>query len=601
MVENDQAARNNAGGTAVGDPLIGKILNGRFRVLEKLGAGGMGTVYKAIQAPLDRVVALKVLNQNYDSKRDPGFQRRFFLEASVTSKLKHPNTITVIDYGKTDDSIYYIAMEYVDGVTLAQVLTQEGSLSWNRVLHIGQQVARSLREAHKSGIIHRDLKPANVMVCNEETDHDLVKVLDFGLVKSFLPDSVATEGADITQAGVFLGSPQYMAPEQARNLADPRSDIYSLGVVLYQMLIGRPPFYAEQSIDVIVKHMKEPPQPFGAARPELDIPAEVEALVMKCLAKKPDDRYQSMDELLEAIRGAALGTGGSGAFSGSRTPPPLSQTTTSGAHRLPTSGPGKAPSGPKSQPGTSGPHNRPSQSGVRPHVSQSGVQRGAGSGAFRQPAASGAYRQPATSGSYREPADARPSQVLADMDITVDDTANTDAEIPVVRDSRGRGMKPLWLGVGAMSLLAIAGLGFLLLRPAPTPVVTQQPVVRQQPVVTPKPAPVVTPEPEEPELAALPETVKVRVDSEPSGAQVVMGTRNMGVTPLDFELPASAEGEARAELTVSLDGYVPQTVTAVGRGPEIALSAHLKKKPAVAPPPNVKPQKKPNGYKDDPY
>jgi len=166
MVEHDQSARNNAG-VIPGDPLIGKVLNGRFRVLEKLGSGGMGTVYKAVQTPLDRLVALKVLNNNYDSKRDPGFQRRFFLEASVTSKLKHPNTITVIDYGKTDDGIYFIAMEYVEGITLAQVLTQVGTLPWNRALHICQQIARSLREAHKAGIIHRDLKPANVMICAE--------------------------------------------------------------------------------------------------------------------------------------------------------------------------------------------------------------------------------------------------------------------------------------------------------------------------------------------------------------------------------------------------------------------------------------------------
>src|SRR3954471_6627813 len=251
MVESDQAARGNAGSGGGGDPLLGKVLNGRFRVLEKLGAGGMGTVYKAIQAPLDRIVALKVLNNNYDSKRDPGFQRRFFLEASVTSKLKHPNTITVIDYGKTDDNIYYIAMEFVEGITLAQVVATEGAIEWSRCLNIAQQVCRSLREAHKAGIIHRDLKPANVMICNEETDHDLVKVLDLGLVKSFQPDSPhakAAAAAELTQAGVFLGSPQYMAPEQARNLADPRSDIYSLGVVMYQMMMGRPPFMAEQSI-----------------------------------------------------------------------------------------------------------------------------------------------------------------------------------------------------------------------------------------------------------------------------------------------------------------------------------------------------------------
>ena len=256
----------------VGDPLIGRVLNERFRILETLGSGGMGRVYKAVQAPLDRLVALKVLNASYAGSTDPGFQKRFFLEASVTSKLRHPNTITVIDYGKTDDGIFYIAMEYLEGKTLAQVLAQLGPQPWGRALSIGMQIARSLREAHKVGLIHRDLKPANVMVINqEEADTDLIKVLDFGLVKSFTPDAAVKTPSDteLTQNGVILGSPQYMAPEQARNISDPRSDVYSLGVLLYQTLLGRPPFQAAQSIDVIIKHLNELPPPFasGVARP----------------------------------------------------------------------------------------------------------------------------------------------------------------------------------------------------------------------------------------------------------------------------------------------------------------------------------------------
>ncbi|MCY1020347.1 serine/threonine protein kinase [Pyxidicoccus sp. MSG2] len=300
------------------DPLLGRVLNERFRILETLGAGGMGRVYKAIQAPLDRLVALKVLNPQYGEGKDPGFQKRFFLEASVTAKLRHPNTVTVIDYGKTDDGIYYIAMEYLEGLTLSQLLTQVGPLPWARALNITQQVARSLREAHKVGLIHRDLKPANVMVLNQETDHDVVKVLDFGLVKSFIGDAALQQDTSLTQAGIILGSPQYMAPEQARNVADPRSDVYSMGVVLYQMLMGRPPFLASQSIDVIVKHINEPPPAFGSIWPSHGVPAEVEALVMKCLAKVPAERYQSMDEVMDAMRRVASSIGVSGVFSGSR-------------------------------------------------------------------------------------------------------------------------------------------------------------------------------------------------------------------------------------------------------------------------------------------
>ncbi|TSC25078.1 serine/threonine-protein kinase [Corallococcus sp. Z5C101001] len=313
MIESD-APRKGAP-TDVADPLLGRILNERFRILETLGAGGMGRVYKAMQAPLDRLVALKVLNPQYSGEgKDPGFQKRFFLEASVTAKLRHPNTVTVIDYGKTEDGIYYIAMEYLEGLTLSQLLTQEGPLPWERALAIAQQVARSLREAHKVGLIHRDLKPANVMVLNQETDHDVVKVLDFGLVKSFLGDASMKEDTTLTQAGVILGSPQYMAPEQARNIADPRSDVYSLGVVLYQTLMGRPPFQAAQSIDVIVKHINDPPPPFHTVWPDHNVPAEVEALVMKCLAKRPVDRYASMDAVLQGMRAAASASGVSGVF-----------------------------------------------------------------------------------------------------------------------------------------------------------------------------------------------------------------------------------------------------------------------------------------------
>jgi eukaryotic-like serine/threonine-protein kinase len=313
MIKSDSPAVGTLEAPGV-DPLIGRTLNGRFRITEPLGMGGMGKVYRAIQTPLDRVVALKVLNPNFPSSKDPGFQQRFLREASLTSKLRHPNTVTVIDYGQTEDNIYFIAMEYMEGRTLAQVLSQTGPLPWSRVISIGQQVCRSLREAHGMGIVHRDLKPANIMLLNE-SDQDLVKVLDFGLVKSIAP---VTEGAlspEITQSGTFLGSPQYMAPEQARNVTDARSDVYSLGVMIYQMLMGRPPFIARDHLELIFSHCKEAPPPFNSLRPYIPVPAEIEAVVMRCLEKDPARRYQTMDELLEAMRTANMSAGGhSGIF-----------------------------------------------------------------------------------------------------------------------------------------------------------------------------------------------------------------------------------------------------------------------------------------------
>src|SRR4030088_415235 len=269
------------------DPLLGRTVNDRYRIVEAIGHGGMGKVYKALQSPLDRVVALKVLGPGHD--RDPNFYKRFFLEASVTAKLTHPNTITLYDYGRTDDGIFFIAMEYLDGRTLSQAMQADGPLVQDRVIHIAQQICRSLREAHALGIIHRDLKPANVMLLRQHDDHDFVKVLDFGLVKFFSGESPE---ADITNAGTFMGSPHYIAPEQARNQnPDQRCDIYSLGVLLYHMLTGKVPFTAQTPVDIILKHLHEAAVPPRRLRPELQIAEALEGIVLKCLAKAREERF----------------------------------------------------------------------------------------------------------------------------------------------------------------------------------------------------------------------------------------------------------------------------------------------------------------------
>src|SRR5438874_2772166 len=280
------------------DPLLGRVINDRYKIIEQIGHGGMGRVYKALQAPLDRLVALKVLGAGHD--RDPNFYKRFFLEASVTAKLTHPNTITLYDYGRTEDGIFFIAMEYLNGRTLSAAMQQDGPLAQERVIHIAQQICRSLREAHSLRIIHRDLKPANVMLLRQHDDHDFVKVLDFGLVKFFQGD---TSDGDITNAGTFMGSPHYIAPEQARNQApDQRCDIYSLGVLAYHMLTGSVPFTAPNPVDIILKHLHDVPPKPREQRPDLNIDAELEAIVLRCMAKDRADRFQSMDDLLIELR-----------------------------------------------------------------------------------------------------------------------------------------------------------------------------------------------------------------------------------------------------------------------------------------------------------
>lgn len=272
----------------------------------------MGRIYRAVQRPVDRPVALKVLNPRFDGTKDPNFEERFFYEALTTAKLKHPNTVTLYDYGRSEGGLYYMALELIEGLTLQQTLVKGGPLAWPRALSIAAQIARSLREAHGLGLVHRDLKPANIMLLPEGLMGDRVKVLDFGLVKAVagLTEAARDEGAgDRTEAGVVLGSPLYMAPEQARKAVDPRSDLYSLGAVLFAAIAGRPPFLGKNAFDLMLKHMHERPPDLSELA---EIPEVVHRLVMKCLEKEPEARFQSADALLAAIHQvvSSLGFGG---------------------------------------------------------------------------------------------------------------------------------------------------------------------------------------------------------------------------------------------------------------------------------------------------
>lgn len=287
------------------DPLIGRELNGKFSLTELIAKGGMGAVYKAKQAPLGRLCAVKVLTPKADQPESfsANFHKRFFLEASTAARLTHPNTVTIYDYGKTTDGVYFMAMEYLEGATLAKAIKRDGPFSEERAIHIGLQICRSLREAHAMGVIHRDIKPANVYLIEHGDEVDFVKVLDFGLVKDIEPDANTEE---LTQAGLFMGSPRYMSPEQIQGLSvDTRGDIYSLGIVLYEMVAGRPPFDKGNSIEILMGHMKVTPPALREINPLCQVSQSFEDVILRCLAKNPSDRFSSMDELMVALRQCA--------------------------------------------------------------------------------------------------------------------------------------------------------------------------------------------------------------------------------------------------------------------------------------------------------
>lgn len=282
------------------DPLIGRVLNDRFEIVRLIGRGGVGAVYLAMQAPLDRPCALKVLRPRYQQgDQSQEFHRRFFLEASTAAKLRHPNNVAVFDYGRTDDEMYYMAMEYLEGRTLREALRQDGPFSEERAAHITRQVCRALREAHHHGVIHRDIKPSNVFLLDRHDEKDVVKVLDFGLVK----DVTDNDDENLTQANSFMGSPKYVAPEQIQSApVDARTDIYALGVVLYEMVTGRVPFDGGATVKTLIAHIKDDVPPLRDMNPACEVTPLLEQVIYRCIAKDPANRFASMDELLAVLR-----------------------------------------------------------------------------------------------------------------------------------------------------------------------------------------------------------------------------------------------------------------------------------------------------------
>lgn len=289
--------------SALADPLIGVLVAGRYRILELLGRGGMGVVYKAEHASIGKLMALKLLTG--ELTRDLDHVKRFRREAMMASQLSHPNTVQVFDFGG-GDGLTYLAMEYLRGIDLGRVIEKEGALGPVRTAKLIIQVCSSLIEAHEKDIVHRDLKPENIMIMASPTGDDVVKVLDFGLAK--LRES--RELAAVTMRGAIVGTPYYMSPEQAQGEGvDQRTDVYALGAVMHVCLTGVPVFDAPSPIGVLGKQLAEEPRSILERFPELQVPASFDQIILRCLRKDPDQRFRTARELQSALISAFEGLG----------------------------------------------------------------------------------------------------------------------------------------------------------------------------------------------------------------------------------------------------------------------------------------------------
>jgi tRNA A-37 threonylcarbamoyl transferase component Bud32 len=310
------------------DPLIGRTIASRYRIISLVGRGGMGVVYKVEHVHIGKLMAMKLLHGELARDRDT--VKRFRREAEAASRLNHPNTVQIFDFDR-HEGLMYLVMEFVEGRDLGWIIQYDSPLSLVRVAKICAQVCASVGQAHAAGIIHRDIKPENVMVTVGRETTDFVKVLDFGLAKLRQEDA----NLSVTRAGSIIGTPYYMAPEHIRgDVVDPRADIYSLGAVMYKALSGLPPFWATSPMGVLTKHLTDDPIPPSERASRRDLPPEGDAIVLKAMEKDPNARYQSMEELRADLL-EFLGSVGESIDDGTgKVPSGASVLTSSGKRRM---------------------------------------------------------------------------------------------------------------------------------------------------------------------------------------------------------------------------------------------------------------------------
>lgn len=280
------------------DELIETIFCERYKIIDVLGGGGMGKVYHAQHLLMQRPVAIKILHAKLSN--DIAALKRFRVEAQFASSLSHPNILSIHDFGVSGEGNPYMVMDYLEGQNLTTLLESKTRLSAVRAINIFTQICSALGHAHAKGIIHRDVKPSNIMLVPFENRRDFVKIVDFGIAKFLNSDDPGIE--QLTRTGEIFGSPLYMSPEQCRGKElDTRADIYSLGAVMYLAVTGKPIFATSAALETMFKHVQEAPATFSQAAPDADIPAALEAVVFRCLEKDPDNRYQRMADVKDAL------------------------------------------------------------------------------------------------------------------------------------------------------------------------------------------------------------------------------------------------------------------------------------------------------------
>lgn len=503
--------------------LLGQVLDGRYKIESVLGQGGMGMVFRATQTSVQRPVAVKTLNPALAAA--PTFFERFRREAEVASRLRHPNVITIYDFGRAPDNTCYYVMELLEGESLKEMVKRDGPMSLRRAVNVLEQAARGLAHAHEQNAVHRDLKPHNIMV-QQLDGKDFVKVLDFGLVKALEQE----EEDQLTSTGQVLGTPQYMPPEQAGGeLVDQRSDLYSLTGVFYYCLTGTSPYGANTVRKALTAALTQTVPAVNTKRQGAPVPPEVDAFMQKGLAREKEDRFQSAEEFIEAMLDSIVDL----------TPEELDARPSGGASGREGGGSGSRPSvsGARKAAGSAS-SARPSRaSAAAPGRSSapSNVVVAKGSGGSSP---SAARPRPTSSGhSQRAPAPPPPPPA------------------PPEPEGMSAGKKAALIGIPV--LLLVAGGGVVFMRGGGTPPPPDQAkVVIESPHADPSKAPPVKPPPTEvtkpPEQPALSPMVTVKCTSTPAGAAIFNEEGlQIGSTPLDLRLSR----DKMHKLTFRLSGY----------------------------------------------